>query len=146
MLHHDYWQYTWQYVSLASPPYQNSHGDSVLKSMAPQNRCGHCIREFCLGQTKLVDEAQPCTLAPFTVVLLTTAFVLDPLGSWVFLLSQPHTALWLAKRERDGQFVGKSKNLLNWETGGSPRRQQGKFFTNSTENELANQTTKFHLT
>lgn len=86
----------------------------------------------------VVDEAEPCTLAPFTAILLTTAFVLDQLGSWVFSLSQSHTALWLAKWGRDGECVEKGKNLLNWETEGSPRRQQGKFSINSTENELAN--------
>lgn len=87
-----------------------------------------------------MDKAEPCTLAPFTVIHLTTffAFVLDQLGSWVFLLSQPCIALRLAKRGRDEEYVEKGKNPLNWATEGSPRRQQGKFSINSTENELAN--------
>lgn len=83
-------------------------------------------------------KGELCTPAHFTVILLTTAFVLDQLGSQVILLSQPHTALWLAKWGRDGEFVEKGKNPLNWETEGSLRRQQGKFSINSTENELAN--------
>lgn len=65
-------------------------------------------------------------------------FCLDQLGSWVFFLGQPHTALWQGKWGGDGECVGKGKNPLSWETEESPRRQKGKFSINSTENELAN--------
>lgn len=73
----------------------------------------------------VVDKAQPCTLAPFTVILLTIALVLDQLGSWEFFLSQPHTAPWLGKR---WGVCGKWWESLKLGNGRKSQEREGKIF------------------